>query len=433
MAHPSPPQRPFGRRRDLPRVTIAARGRERTYTVRPWLAGTMLSAAAVFALGFCAAAAYLAYRDDIVKVALASQVEIQYAYEDRIALLRSEIDRVTSRHIMAAQSIEEQVAGLVERQRVIARRQELLENLIATARSEGVEVAASAVPIPTPRPASADAPPAATPAPVAATPALAYAPSGSSEIDMVTGSVIRARPAAEPAPAAPALPGDVKPLLKDIHGALDRTEAVQDTALAALHQSMAGEAERLTRLARRLGIEPPGGKGDGTEGVGGPFVPATGFADRLVAAGDAAVALKSLRRAMVAWPIRAPIPGAPPTSLFGYRTDPFLGRPAMHSGVDFRSPSGTPVRATASGRVVAAGWQGGYGKMVEIDHGNGLTTRYGHLSAIHVADGEAVEAGEVVGAVGSTGRSTGPHLHYETRRGGDAMDPGLFLAAASAL
>ena len=107
----------------------------------------------------------------------------------------------------------------------------------------------------------------------------------------------------------------------------------------------------------------------------------------------------------------------------------FLGRPAMHTGLDFRASTGDPVRATANGKVVNAGWSGGYGRMVEIDHGNGLSTRYGHLSAINVKIGQQVTIGQVIGEVGSTGRSTGPHLHYETRIDGDAVDPQKFLRA----
>ena len=101
----------------------------------------------------------------------------------------------------------------------------------------------------------------------------------------------------------------------------------------------------------------------------------------------------------------------------------------MHTGLDFRAASGDPVRATANGKVVSSGWAGGYGRMVEIDHGNGLSTRYGHLSEIGVKVGDPIKIGQVIGAVGSTGRSTGPHLHYETRIDGEAVDPQKFLRA----
>ena len=94
-----------------------------------------------------------------------------------------------------------------------------------------------------------------------------------------------------------------------------------------------------------------------------------------------------------------------------------------------RGDTGDPVRATAAGTVEVAGWNGGYGKMVEIDHGNGFSTRYGHLSEVEVKAGQTVRTGQVIGKIGSTGRSTGPHLHYETRVDGDAVDPQKFLRA----
>ena len=121
------------------------------------------------------------------------------------------------------------------------------------------------------------------------------------------------------------------------------------------------------------------------------------------------------------------------TSTFGPRLDPFLGRPAMHTGVDLRESYGTEVRATARGTVVSAGAAGGYGNMVEVDHGNGLATRYAHLASIRVDVGERVEKGAVVGEVGATGRATGPHLHYETRIDGEAVDPMRFLGAGQRL
>ena len=130
-------------------------------------------------------------------------------------------------------------------------------------------------------------------------------------------------------------------------------------------------------------------------------------------------------------PIRKPVAGEiETTSTFGVRMDPFIRAYAMHTGLDIRGNSGEPVRATATGKVVSAGWSGGYGKMVEIDHGNGISTRYGHLSAIDVAEGQTIRIGQTIGKIGSTGRSTGPHLHYETRIDGDAVDPQKFLRAA---
>jgi len=129
-------------------------------------------------------------------------------------------------------------------------------------------------------------------------------------------------------------------------------------------------------------------------------------------------------------PVRKPVTGeVDMSSPFGMRLDPFLGRPAIHTGIDLRGEIGEPVHATAAGRVTIAGREGGYGNMVEISHGNGLATRYGHLSQIDVKLGQTVRIGEIIGKIGSTGRSTGPHLHYETRINGEAVDPQKFLRA----
>jgi murein DD-endopeptidase MepM/ murein hydrolase activator NlpD len=135
-------------------------------------------------------------------------------------------------------------------------------------------------------------------------------------------------------------------------------------------------------------------------------------------------------RTLLAVPVRKPIIGeVDMSSPFGMRMDPFVRGPAIHTGIDLHGDTGDPVRATANGRVTTASWHGGYGKMVEIDHGNGLSTRYGHMSVIDVKVGDQVRIGQTIGKIGSTGRSTGPHLHYETRINDEAVDPQRFLRA----
>jgi murein DD-endopeptidase MepM/ murein hydrolase activator NlpD len=135
-------------------------------------------------------------------------------------------------------------------------------------------------------------------------------------------------------------------------------------------------------------------------------------------------------RTLLAVPVRKPIVGeVDMSSPFGMRMDPFVRGPAIHTGIDLHGDTGDPVRATANGRVTIASWQGGYGKMVEIDHGNGLSTRYGHMSVIDVKVGDQVRIGQTIGKIGSTGRSTGLHLHYETRINDEAVDPQRFLRA----
>ncbi len=118
------------------------------------------------------------------------------------------------------------------------------------------------------------------------------------------------------------------------------------------------------------------------------------------------------------WPVTGTI-----TSPFGWRSNPFGGAPEFHQGLDIAAPSGTTVTAAASGSVIMAQWYGGYGNYILIDHGGGYSTGYGHLSAIYVSTGQAVQRGQAIGAVGSTGQSTGPHLHFEIRIAGKPVDP----------
>jgi murein DD-endopeptidase MepM/ murein hydrolase activator NlpD len=117
----------------------------------------------------------------------------------------------------------------------------------------------------------------------------------------------------------------------------------------------------------------------------------------------------------------------PVTSNFGWRTHPILGTERFHSGIDFGADSGSLVYASAQGRVIYADWYGGYGNAVIIDHGNGMTTLYGHCSELYVKDGDVVQKGQPISAVGSTGFSTGPHLHFELRANGEPTDPAAYL------
>jgi murein DD-endopeptidase MepM/ murein hydrolase activator NlpD len=138
------------------------------------------------------------------------------------------------------------------------------------------------------------------------------------------------------------------------------------------------------------------------------------------------------RRAAVeaSLPTYSPVNYPALSSSFGWRQNPVTGRYAMHDGLDFSAPRGTPIRAASGGVVTEAGAAGAYGKMVEINHGNGFVTRYAHASQLDVNVGDIVEKGQLIGNVGSTGRSTGPHLHFEVRLAGHPLNPDLFLVKA---
>ncbi len=143
--------------------------------------------------------------------------------------------------------------------------------------------------------------------------------------------------------------------------------------------------------------------------------------------------LDTLQTSMISIPSAKPVTDVALTSGFGVRSDPFRGGRAMHAGVDIPGPIGTPIYATADAIVGRTGWVGGYGNMVELEHGKGIQTRYGHMSAILVAPGTRIKRGQQIGLMGSTGRSTGSHLHYEVRLDGRAVNPIPFLRTADYL
>ena len=129
-------------------------------------------------------------------------------------------------------------------------------------------------------------------------------------------------------------------------------------------------------------------------------------------------------------PSSRPVEG-PVGSGFGFRSDPISGRGALHSGLDFPGDVGTPIHAAAGGLVLASEWHAAYGQVIEIDHGNGIVTRYAHCSKVNVEAGALVKRGQLIGAVGSSGRSTGPHLHFEVLLDGVPQDPAQFLEGGS--
>ncbi len=144
--------------------------------------------------------------------------------------------------------------------------------------------------------------------------------------------------------------------------------------------------------------------------------------------------LDNLHNGAIAVPSDKPVKAASLTSSFGTRTDPFKGRRAMHGGIDLAGPVGTPIYATADGVVIRAGYnRGGYGNLVEIDHGNGIVTRYAHMSKILTKKGDRIDRGQQIGAMGSTGRSTGSHLHYEVRIDGKPVNPIPFMKSTDYL
>jgi len=164
---------------------------------------------------------------------------------------------------------------------------------------------------------------------------------------------------------------------------------------------------------------------------GGPYIPAdtvllTPQAKEMLSGLDDLSVLTSIVSNL---PLSRPIKNAEEQSVFGHRIDPFNGHLAFHTGLDLAGPVGSKIYSAADGKVISAGRNGGYGNAIDIDHGFGIATRYAHLSQILVHDGQEVKKGDIIGIQGSTGRSTGPHLHYEVRYHDQPMNPKNFLEA----
>jgi murein DD-endopeptidase MepM/ murein hydrolase activator NlpD len=454
-----------------------ARGENmRTFALRPAVFWTILTLAPLLALWSLSASLYIALHDDMLGAIVGREAEMQYAYEDRLAEAHAELDRVTSRQLLDQNSFEGKVHELLSRQAQLEQRTSVVASMAGQA-GLGRETTAAIVERAHARQALTNprAPTtalmaigAARPQPAADSvldPVKAFAP-----IESDAGTApesAKPRPLAEPhasdrqqgASAAPADDLDQR-ALADLNDAANNPEVAAPTRLNLISHSLdrmekrqlaalnqIGSAAEST-IARLRGVMDEAGisadrlapRPQAAGGVGGPFIPVkvdnnAPVFDKAVSSVERSLIVESrLRQEVPFAPVRRPLIGeAEVSSPFGYRPDPFLGRPALHPGVDLVQAYGSTVKATGAGRVVHAGPMGGYGNMVEIDHGNGLATRYGHMSEILVEEGQEVEAGAALGRLGSTGRSTGPHLHYEVRVDGEPVDPTRFLRAGAGL
>ena len=354
-----------------------------------------------------ATATYFAFRDDLLKGLIARQAEQQNAYEDRIAELRARIDRTTSRQLLDQEQFEQKLDDLMRRQSTLESRATALGGIADPVVTGAIKPPGSAA--------------------TAGSPMSPQARDRRSSLE----------PDRTPGARRAGKDADINAKLSRVEASLDRLDHRQALGLAQLQERYEGKARRLRGVLADLGLKLGG---PAPAGSGGPFVPiklpgeGNSFERAVARVKIARTQAEHLTRTLLRVPLRKPVNGEIDlSSTFGVRVDPFLHVAAMHTGLDFRGDTGDPIHATAAGTVVGAGWSGGYGRMVEIDHGNGLSTRYGHLSQIDVKVGDEIRIGQVIGRMGSTGRSTGPHLHYETRIDGDAVDPQKFLHAGARL
>lgn len=368
----------------------------------------------------------------------ADRAEIRAAYDDRVAALQQQMELSTRLGANQRVSLETEIRDL-------ERRQQELDAQAATLGKIAQATASSDVGDPTIPGGRADKAPI-----VAPSISLGGLAAGGSPGQMMDEDGVAApeKPQPEGVELRPSEDKTSSLEPKDDIGRLSqRLSAIEEranldrTVEASTVDALAARVERSASSARHvlaaLGLTPERfARATPTADIGGPFIPLSlGPSGSPLEASFEKLQTEIAQNQRIAallprLPVRSPLRGnLELTSPFGARLDPFLGRLALHPGDDLRASVGDQVHATAAGRVTVASYDGGYGNMVEIDHGDGLATRYGHLSEIDVKVGQTVAAGQVLGLAGSTGRSTGPHLHYEVRIDGQPVDPRRFLEA----
>ncbi|SED86163.1 Murein DD-endopeptidase MepM and murein hydrolase activator NlpD, contain LysM domain [Rhizobiales bacterium GAS191] len=466
-------------------VTFARDGATRTVSLRRSLvlAGAALKLALIVWAGF--SLYLLLFRDTLVDNLLADQAQMRVEYEEKLAAQRVKLDEAATRQATAQDSFEGRLRELLTRQAQLETRTETVAQLLrggndqngvrarpasaasgasgnppanATQDRQSVSVAKTQAPDPLkaianfagqrPRPVDdggsaafyADDPAhgSAEPLPLPSAASPQAVPTQRLPRFMGPRSSLLDDQAHEPTLA---LAGSIS--IESVVNSLDTVERLQVETLEHANSRAAVALDEMRGALRRSGLDPARfarAPKKPTTDTGGPFMPLP--KDAPSSSFDALLhGLKvhleehdQLSHTISLLPVRQPLPGQLEiTSPYGARRDPFGMGWALHAGVDLRAEEGSIVRATAAGKIVNAAYTGGYGNMVEIEHSQGVSTRYGHLSAILVSDGQNVSAGTPIGRVGSTGRSTGPHLHYETRIDNDPVDPMRFLKSADML
>lgn len=325
---------------------------------------------------------------DIARLLSGQNEQVIEAYENRIAQLRVEVDRLHSRSYAQTGDINLQLQELAQQQEVLIEQHQLVRVLVDKADELGIEAATLS------GTGGGDV-------------ALAPYATGNPDIDATAAAVAQ-------------MMGETQFAMTSIaQTATERTASI---------------VSELSGLGIRVELSA------GMDGVGGPLLApqeaseGSPMIDDANAVMTALIRYKAARDSINGAPIHLPITGSyRQSSGFGNRTDPFSGGRAFHSGLDFAAPTGTTVLSAGKGVVSFVGTKSGYGKVVEVTHGNGLITRYAHLSGFLSEQGQAVNTGTPIARVGSTGRSTGPHLHFEVRKADSAINPKAFLEAGKRL
>lgn len=379
-----------------------------TMTIGPATIVLVLVAFALLSGWAAVATSALIFGDKLSAQLVAQQSDMQFAYEQKLVVFRTQLDRFARQTRLERDGVEGRIADLMLRQAALEARSAMLTALADQTR-----------------------------APDGAGP-VKFGEAGPGAGGPIKPASVQ-RAGAEPPftildPSVPT-PERVEYLERAINrveriqlGSLDGLTRRSQSTLLHLRSAFSEiglDAEKLVPAAALVRGQVANLIPQSADFGGGPFESNVAQIRRTLSV------LGRLRTAANSVPFIRPIPasGGLMTSSYGTRSDPFTGEGRFHAGMDFRSPIGVPIHAAGSGVVHSAGVGGGYGNLVIVDHGNGLMTRYAHMSEIKVVAGQPVATGTILGLVGSTGRSTGPHLHYETRVNGEPNDPAKFIRA----
>ncbi len=422
-------------------IYLRSEGQVQFVTVRPWMLISTAILSFIIFLWMAFATINVAFKDKIISAKKQQFYRMQAAYEDKLAGLQDKVTKVNGRLLLDQQAYEARVAAFTARQKMLEKRQARLEALLGT----GFNL---------------DGKPASFPVkPVTAGMLVSRAKSGGRSGDRVrmgfdkrppvraqdrsrTGKTDKTDIHRPDAPAASSIAGRryTKKILQaefdDMQRHLEKTREFQSRVFAALEKKSSDRATAIARVIRKIGFNPEKlASRIRKNAVGGPFIPvspdsADSDSATIYRIYDKLEQARELKKVLKAMPVSMPLGGPRRiTSPFGVRRDPFRKTAAMHTGIDYKDAWGASVLAPAAGKVVRAGWMGGYGRVIEILHPYGISTRYAHLSRMDVKVGSSVKRGQRIGRVGSSGRSTGSHLHYETRINGKAVNPKRFLKA----
>ncbi len=395
-------------------IYLRSEGEVQFITLRPWVQAAVILAFTIGLFWVAYATVNVAFKDQVLALKERNQYRARLEYEDRIGEMRSTIDKLNRRLLLDQKTYLAKVDEVrVEHDRLVDRHRQLSEFF-----RQGW--------LPEPKGSTRQLKGSLTPQEVGPGVQTAHRTVSPRASDKFAAEFTAPEEALQP--------------LSELRSYMAQMETREAKLLDNVTDYVAGRTTRLGKVYRSLGVNADKLAKSSKykpEAVGGPFIAASA-AD--LGSDVLAQSVSNLSAQLERWetlkfqttrlPLVRPMgPKFKVSSSFGLRKDPFRKRPAMHSGIDFRGATGSPVHVAAPGTVIKAGWSGGYGKMVEVRHDGGIITRYAHLSIITVRTGQKVKSGDRIGKVGSTGRSTGPHLHYETRVGGRAIDPVRFWKA----